>query len=1020
MAVDGSGNALVVWEDYRDGHYSVYGQRYSGGTAVGGNFPVFERKENTYYSNSQPAVSMNTSGSHVVVWLENPSGQDYILYAQRYASTGQTQGSVIKVAEDQWDYSPYAPDVAVADDGSFAVVWRGGGSDNRDIYCQVYTAGGSQKGGYFVVNDDEEDDSQYEPAVAADENGRFIIVWEDYRDSKDIYGQVVDNSGTASGSNFSIVNDRLASPGMPSIAAGETGFVVVWEDGRGDYDEDIFGQRCDSDGNRIGHNFRIPVDTTSLGGKLEMPDVVMGADEFTVITVWEELRTYGQNWDIFANVIDISDMSSDTAAAPVFDPQPGTFTSAVNVTITSETAGASIYYTTDGSEPDESGSLYSSAVSLTATTTLKAKSFKSGWKSSGVTEGLYTIMDQVATPGFDPPPGIYNTPQTVSMTCATEDAVIYYTSDGTDPSDSDMLYVGPVAVPRTATLKAVATKSGWVSSDIATGEFVIDYQGISIVHTPPDYAVYGQDFSLEVSVGSDSGIAEVLLYYAMGGAEAYFPAAMTSGGSTWNGTIPAASVTERGVKYFFMVSDTVGNKKYDPDNALQERYTVPVVFSGLTCPDTTPAGSYRMISVPVDLTNKNPASILADDLGNHDRSEWRLIHDNGESYEEYGMGSVPDFSVGRGFWLITRTDKAWAVGAGQSVSPDESYSMTLQPGWNQVGHPFAFAVDWSDVVTTAGNVEPPVGYTGTGNSTSGYRYNQLVMEPWQGYYIRNLESSPVTIGIPARAFTGARKAPAWESLVRTPGDWVVRITAEGGSASDCDNYFGCLAGSREEWDSLDLSEAPPFGDYVSLAFPHREWERYPGMYTADFRASGPEGHIWEFDVQTSLRNTKITLRFHGLADLAPDQQLVLVDGQTGIQVILNDIDGEYQYVASSSGEKRSFELLAGSGDFLSGRLGNDAALLPESTRLLQNFPNPFNLCTTIHVQLDRQAHVHLVLRNLLGQTICVFRDEMTAPGHLVFVWDGKDRFGRVVPAGIYLLALHTEAHHEIRKIVMVK
>ncbi len=81
-----------------------------------------------------------------------------------------------------------------------------------------------------------------------------------------------------------------------------------------------------------------------------------------------------------------------TAAAPVFSPAAGTFTSAQTVTITSSTSGASIRYTTDGSTPTEThGSLYSGAVSISATTTLSAIAYKSGSFDSTVTSGTYTI-----------------------------------------------------------------------------------------------------------------------------------------------------------------------------------------------------------------------------------------------------------------------------------------------------------------------------------------------------------------------------------------------------------------------------------------------------------------------------------------------------------------------------------------------------------------------------------------------------------------------------------------------------
>ncbi|MBN2030413.1 C10 family peptidase, partial [bacterium] len=89
---------------------------------------------------------------------------------------------------------------------------------------------------------------------------------------------------------------------------------------------------------------------------------------------------------------DVEGITADLAVAtPTFDPEPGTYGSAQNVTISCATTGAAIYYTMDGSDPTESSSLYSDPVSIAETTTLKAKAYKSGWTASGIASGLYEL-----------------------------------------------------------------------------------------------------------------------------------------------------------------------------------------------------------------------------------------------------------------------------------------------------------------------------------------------------------------------------------------------------------------------------------------------------------------------------------------------------------------------------------------------------------------------------------------------------------------------------------------------------
>ena len=69
-------------------------------------------------------------------------------------------------------------------------------------------------------------------------------------------------------------------------------------------------------------------------------------------------------------------------AAPTFSPTGGTFMGAVNVSLSSETPNAMIYYTTDGSTPTQSSTLYTGPIRIIATSTIKAKAFRSDWMES--------------------------------------------------------------------------------------------------------------------------------------------------------------------------------------------------------------------------------------------------------------------------------------------------------------------------------------------------------------------------------------------------------------------------------------------------------------------------------------------------------------------------------------------------------------------------------------------------------------------------------------------------------------
>ncbi|OMD33706.1 hypothetical protein BSK56_33910, partial [Paenibacillus borealis] len=106
-------------------------------------------------------------------------------------------------------------------------------------------------------------------------------------------------------------------------------------------------------------------------------------------------------------------------------------------TLSSATSGAVIYYTTDGTTPTISSTLYSGAITLTSAKTIKAIAVKPGMTDSTVLSESYTITaQQVAAPTANPAGGEVASGTEVTLSSATSGAVIYYTTDGTTPTSS--------------------------------------------------------------------------------------------------------------------------------------------------------------------------------------------------------------------------------------------------------------------------------------------------------------------------------------------------------------------------------------------------------------------------------------------------------------------------------------------------------------------------------------------------------------------------------------------------------
>jgi len=183
------------------------------------------------------------------------------------------------------------------------------------------------------------------------------------------------------------------------------------------------------------------------------------------------------------------------AVAPVFSPAAGAYTSVQTVTISDATAGAIIYYTTDGTTPTTSSTVYSSPITVSSTETLKAIATATGWTTSAVATAAYIITPQAAAPTFSVPAGTYTSPQTLTISDATPGATIYYTTNGTTPTTGSTVYSSPIAVSTTETLKAIATATGCTTSAVASAAYTINL--------PPTFTIAGT--AVTVAPGAITG-----------------------------------------------------------------------------------------------------------------------------------------------------------------------------------------------------------------------------------------------------------------------------------------------------------------------------------------------------------------------------------------------------------------------------------------------------------------------------------------------------------------------------------
>ena len=126
------------------------------------------------------------------------------------------------------------PAVAGSASGAFLTVWKGASPvDSNGVSGRMFSGTGTPMGSDFLANKDLVQD-QYDPAVARDGQGSFIVVWSEVvNGNSEIKGRRYGPTGAALGAPFKINQDQAGTPTIPAdfnpaVAALKDGFIVTW------------------------------------------------------------------------------------------------------------------------------------------------------------------------------------------------------------------------------------------------------------------------------------------------------------------------------------------------------------------------------------------------------------------------------------------------------------------------------------------------------------------------------------------------------------------------------------------------------------------------------------------------------------------------------------------------------------------------------------------------------------------------------------------------------------------------
>jgi hypothetical protein len=418
------------------------------------------------------------------------------------------------------------------------------------------------------------------------------------------------------------------------------------------------------------------------------------------------------------------------------------------------------------------------------------------------------------------------------------------------------------------------------------------------------------------------------------------------------------------------------------------------------------------------LEDSSPQAVFEDDLGVYDPKQWRLFRFNPVAGDYAEFPNLESFSSGKAFWLIVRSpNKQIDSGIGTTVATNQPFQIALQQGWNDISTPFNFPVNWGDVQIIQGI--PQSGTEIMGPYT--YRGQWLLpnqvttLSPWEGYAVYSLIPSAIIAIPPIEAIV-----PSSPTLAKNTDkmDWRIGCAAVCEAALDGANSLGVSANASAEWDELDFLEPPPIGDYVSLRFPHHDWQKFRGAFSTDFRPPFADGQVWHFEVVTNIARAPVALKFQHTESLPAGFQASLRD-LTSLEQINIQQNPEYVFVPDQSRLSGEFELIVGTAAFIENSDWQKQTT-PKTFSLGQNFPNPFNAGTTLLYQVAEPSHVSIKVFNIDGQEIRRLINQPQNTGRYQVRWDAKSDDARVMGSGVYFIHLEAGSFRQIRKVLLVR
>lgn len=243
------------------------------------------------------SASSTSSAETLLAWDQATASPAPDIFLQRLDGQGQPLGNPANLTNHP---ASQAFAALAAGQNGYLSVWRDSrneASSGYDIYGQLLTASAAPTGSLVAISTAAL--TQTHPAVAYNsQQDNYLVVWDDNRagNNVDIYGQIVNSSGTLGGS-FSL--SVTASQDYPDVAynSDQNNYLAVWEDNRTSGSDDIYGQVISADGSLIGSSFAV---AAASSNQYDPVVAYHPASQIYLVAWWDNRNG---NYDIYGQII---------------------------------------------------------------------------------------------------------------------------------------------------------------------------------------------------------------------------------------------------------------------------------------------------------------------------------------------------------------------------------------------------------------------------------------------------------------------------------------------------------------------------------------------------------------------------------------------------------------------------------------------------------------------------------------------------------------------------------------------